>query len=101
MLTADYASVAALLAVIGCNVYFVPRISSGKVAMQWGLDGKPTWFAPKWLALWGMIPFMLAVRLFIWAAVTYTPQYVHGTEAGVLAFSAVMVLTQVYILNEA
>ena len=39
--------------------------------MQWGLDGRPNWCAPKWLALWWSVAFMLAIRLFIWLAATY------------------------------
>ena len=101
MLTADYAFVAALLAVVGCNLYFGPRISRDRVAMQWASDGKPTWYAPKWLALWGTIGFMLAVRLFIWASMIYIPQHVHGAEAGVLAFSVIMVLAHAFVLNQA
>jgi Protein of unknown function (DUF1648) len=101
MLAADFAFAAALVVVIGCNLYFGPRIGSDKVAMQWGLDGNPTWYAPKWLALWGMVAFMLAVRLLIWAAMTYIPQYVHGVQFGVVAFSVGMVVTQIYILNAA
>jgi hypothetical protein len=101
MLTADYAFVGALLVVIACNLYFAPRIRSDKIAMQWGLDGKPTWYAPRWLGLWGVIPFMLAVRFFIWAAVIYTPQYVHGVDPGILGFSVAMVVCQLYILSKA
>ena len=84
MLTADYAFVAALGFVIGCNLYFAPRITSDCIAMQWGFDGKPTWYAPKELALWGMVAFMLAVRLFIWLASTYAPEHVHGVQVGIL-----------------
>jgi hypothetical protein len=101
MLAADYVFAATLLAVVGCSVWFGPRISRDKIAMQWGFDGKPTWYAPKWLALWGTIPFMLAVRLFIWVSMTYTPQYVHGAEPGILIFSAVIVLAHAYLLNQA
>ena len=34
----------------GCNLYFGPRIMSDRVVMQWGLDGRPNWYAP-------MLPF--------------------------------------------
>jgi hypothetical protein len=101
MLAADLAFAIAVLAVTGCNLYFGPRIRSDKIAMQWGFDGKPTWYAPKWLALWGTIVFMLAVRLLVWAAMTFDPQHVHGAEIGVLGFSMIMVLGQVYILSVA
>jgi hypothetical protein len=51
MLAADYVFGASVAFVIGCSLYFRPRIRSDRIAMQWGLDGKPTWYAPKWLAL--------------------------------------------------
>jgi hypothetical protein len=62
MLAADYVFAAAVAFVIGCSLYFGPRIGRDRIAMQWGVDGKPTWYARKWLALWGTVPFMLAVR---------------------------------------
>jgi hypothetical protein len=98
MLTADYVFAAAVLFVIGCNLYFGPRIGSERIAMQWGLDGKPTWYAPKQLALWGMVVFMFAVRAFIWAAVTYIPQSVHGVEVGIVLFSLTTAGAQFFIL---
>jgi hypothetical protein len=45
-----------------------------RIAMQWGFDGKPTWDAPKRIALWGMVVFMLMVRLIIWTATTFAPE---------------------------
>jgi hypothetical protein len=63
MLPADYVFAAALVFVVGCSLYFAPRISGDRVAMQWGLDGTPNWYAPKWLALWWTAPFMLAIRI--------------------------------------
>jgi hypothetical protein len=86
MLAADYVFCAAILIVIGCNLYFGPKIKGERIAMQWGVDGKPTWTAPKQIGLWWMVPFMLAVRLFIWAASTYVPARVHGGDAGINRF---------------
>lgn len=71
MLPADIVFGFAVAFVVGLNLYFGPRIQRERVAMQWSSDGEPTWYAPKWIALWGMIVFMAAVRLFIWLASTY------------------------------
>jgi hypothetical protein len=101
MLTADFVFLAAIIFVIGCGVYYAPRIGADRVAMQWGLDGKPTWYAPKWLALWGMVVFMLGVRLFIWRAAIYTPQYVHGVDVGIIGFSMVVSAVHLYTLRAA
>ncbi|MFZ0422562.1 MAG: hypothetical protein WAL80_06765 [Xanthobacteraceae bacterium] len=101
MLVADYAFVASLVFVIGCNLYFGPRIKSDRVAMQWGYDGKPTWYAAKGLALWGMVAFMLAVRLFIWLVSTYAPQHVHGVQVGIFGFSVTVAAAHLYLLRTA
>ena len=65
MLPADYVFGFAVALVLAFNLYFGPRIERDRVAMQWGPNGEPTWYAPKWLAMWGIIIFMAAVRLFV------------------------------------
>ena len=65
MRAADIIFAAAVVLAIAASLYYAPRIKSDRVAMQWGWDGKPTWHAPKWVALWGTVAFMLAVRAFI------------------------------------
>jgi hypothetical protein len=62
MLGADLVFWPALVFIIACNLYFGPKIKSDRIAMQWGIDRKPTWSAQKWDALWGMVAFMLAGR---------------------------------------
>lgn len=101
MLAADYVFGAAVALVVGCNLYFGPRIKRERVAMQWRSDGKPTWHAPKWVALWGMVAFMLAVRLIIWLASTYAPQSVHGAELGVVLFSVIVTAAHLFVLKTA
>ena len=54
-MTADYAFWPAIAFMAGCSLYFGPRIKSGRMAMQWGFDGKPTWSAPKAVGLWGTV----------------------------------------------
>jgi hypothetical protein len=89
MLAADYVFGLAVALVLALNLYFGPRIERESIAMQWGRNGEPTWYAPKWVAMWGMVAFMVAVRLFIWLASTYAPQSVHGVELGVVLFSLI------------
>ncbi|WP_377831171.1 DUF1648 domain-containing protein (plasmid) [Bradyrhizobium lupini] len=101
MLPADYAFGLALALVIAFNLYFGPRIERERVAMQWGRNGEPTWYAPKWLAMWGMIVFMTAVRLFIWLASTYAPQRVHGVELGIVIFSVIAAGSHLFVLMKA
>ena len=71
------------------------------MAMQWGLDGEPTWYAPKAVGLWGMVVFALAVRLLIWIASTYAPEKVHGAEIGLLLFSVIVAAVHVLTLRRA
>jgi hypothetical protein len=80
MIATDAVFGAAIALVVGCNLYFGPLIKRERVAMQWGTNGKPTWYAARWVALWWMVPFMLATRLIIRLASTYAPQKVHGAE---------------------
>lgn len=101
MLPADYAFGLALAVVIALNFYFGPRIERERVAMQWGRNGEPTWYAPKWLAMWGMLAFMGAVRLFIWLASTYAPQRVHGVELGIVIFSIMAAGCHLFVLMKA
>jgi hypothetical protein len=101
LLSADYVFGAAVVLVVRCSLYFRPRIKGERVAMQWGGDGKPTWYAPKWVALWGMVPFMLAIRLFIWLASIYSPRSVHGVEPGIVGFSVIVTATHIFVLKMA
>jgi hypothetical protein len=72
-----------------------------RIAMQWGLDGKPTWYAPKGPALWGTVAFMLAFRFFIWLVSTYDPRQVHGVELGIVGLSVTVAAAHVFILKTA
>jgi hypothetical protein len=101
LLSADYIFVAAVVLVVGCNFYFGSRIKRARIAMQWGSDGRPTWYAPRWVAIWWMIPFMIAVRAIIWLASTYDPQRVHGAELGIVGFSVIAAASHVFVLKMA
>lgn len=101
MLSADYVFGFAVVLVVAINLYFGPRIERERVAMQWGSNGEPTWYAPKWLAMWGTVIFMAAVRLFIWLASTYAPQHVHGTELGIVIFSMIAAGSHLFVLMKA
>src|ERR1700744_2674553 len=101
MLPADYIFGLALVFVVACNFYFAPRIERDRIAMQWGSGGEPTWYAPKRLAMWGVVAFMVAVRLFIWLVSTYAPQSVHGVEVGIAGYSVVAAASHVFILMKA
>ncbi len=101
MRTADIIFAAGVVLAIAASLYYAPRITSERVAMQWGWDGKPTWTAPKQFALWGMVAFMLALRLFIWFAETYLPQHVRGVEIGIAGVGIIAAAVHVFVLRKA
>ena len=101
MLAADIVFFAALAFVIGINLVYGPRITADRVAMQWGTDGRPTWTAPKPIALWWMVGFMLAVRAFIWAAATYFPEKTHGVEIAIVLFSLIAAAAHAFVVVKA
>jgi hypothetical protein len=98
---ADCVFGAAIALVVGSNFYFGPLIKGERVAMQWGFNDRPTWYAPKWVALWGMVAFMLAFRLFVWLASTYVPQSLHQAELGIAGFSVVVTAAHIFVLKMA
>ena len=101
MYPADYVFGAAIAFVIGCNIYFGPRLTSDRIAMQWDLNSRATWHAPKWVALWGMAAFMVAVRFLIWATSIYAPASVHGVQIGIVLFSLTSAASHVFTLLKA
>lgn len=101
MLFADWVFWPAVAFIMVVNLYYGPRIRSDRLAMQWGFDGKPTWYAPKAVALWGMVAFALAVRLLIWAAMTYVPDKVHGAEIALLLISAIVAAAHLFRMRAA
>lgn len=88
--SADIAFVLALVVMGGCSLYFAPRIQVSRMPMQWGFDGRPTWYAPKVVGLWGPLGFALVIRLFVLAAAHYTPDKVHYVNHGIVIFSVVI-----------
>lgn len=101
MHVADIIFAAAVIVVIAASFYFAPRIRSERVAMQWDFRGNPTWYAPKRIALWGTVAFMLAMRLFIFLAETYLPQHVNRVELGIAGAGIVLAAAHLFILWKA
>jgi MFS family permease len=49
----------------GCAIHYGRKISSKRIPMQWGADGKPIWFAPRLLGIWFSFYFTLIVSAFL------------------------------------
>ena len=101
MLNADLVFWPCVFLMAASSIYFGRRIKSNRIAMQWGLDGRPTWHASGVLGLWGMVGFALAVRLLIWIVSTCIPAKVHGAEAGLLIASVTIAASHLFILRKA
>jgi hypothetical protein len=100
-MTADYIFGMAIVLMIATSLYLAPRIARDRIAMQWGLDGRPTWSAPKPMGLWGLIVFALVIRAVIWAAMTWTPHLVHGADLGLMLVSITFVISHLFVLLRA
>ena len=97
-ITADTIFCASIIIMSACNLYFGPRVASDRIAMQFDLRGNPTWFAPKGLALWGIVIFALAIRFLIWGLVNFAPDNVHGVNIGIAIASATNLVSYFIVL---
>jgi hypothetical protein len=98
VMMADYVFWPVVALTIGCSLYCRARIKSDRIVIQWGVDGGPTWSAPKAVGLWFTVVLALFLRLVIWAAMTYLPQTVHGAEPGLLIGSIVLAVAHGILL---
>lgn len=87
-----------LFVMAAANALLSPRIALQRLPMQWGIDGKPTWYAPRLAGLWGLPMLALAVRAGLYAAQIYVPDRIHNFDLGVGGFGVVMALTQLFLL---
>jgi hypothetical protein len=101
MFPADIAFLGALAVVTGSAIYFKSRIRVERIAMQWDATGKPTWFAPKWLAVWWGVAMLALLRLIIWVGLTYFPAKTHQPELGMVIGSFVVAMSYLYTLQKA
>jgi hypothetical protein len=100
-MTADYVFWPTIVLMGASSLHYRARIKTDRMAMQWGLDGKPTWSAPKKIGLWLAVAIALAMRLLIWLAMTYFPQMVHGEESGLLIASIILLASHLFVLKTA
>lgn len=101
MLTADIAFWPIVAFMVGCSLYFRALIKSSRMAMQWGLDGKPTWTMSTALGVWTMVAIALFIRLLIWFGMTFVPDKVHRPEEGLLLSSIILAVIHVRMLRVA
>jgi hypothetical protein len=98
---ADGIFVLSVAVMLGVSFYCRRRIQDNKIAVQWGLDGKTTWRAPRAVALWGPPVFAILVRGVIYAATNLTPDKVHHVDIGLVLFSIVVAGVHIVTLTRA
>lgn len=86
--TGDVVFCLAIVAMVACSLWFGSRIDTAAVPMQWGVDGKPTWFAPKLLGLWFFVGLALLVRVIFYFQVD--ADGVRKAAQGLITFSVVI-----------
>ena len=92
--------VLALIVIAGASLYFGPRIATSKIPMQWGFDGKPTWYAARTVGLWWIEYFTVAVGLGLIALAHFSGEGKANTIwYTVIAFSIIMAAAQVWHLK--
>ncbi len=78
------AEILAVIVMLAMSLLAARRIPAGtRVPMQWGLDGKPTWFAPRIVGLL-VIPVVATLLNVAFVAADYQgeSQYVHPAPNG-------------------
>jgi len=87
----------ALIVMTAVSIYFAGRINAPRLPMQWGISGEPTWFAPRFIAIWFSLGLAVLVRLFILLIEAYDPQKLHGVSVALITFS--IIITVVHITH--
>lgn len=74
-MTATLIALAAGLAFIaGCAIHYGREITASRIPMQWGANGKPTWFAPRLVGLWFSFGFTAIVSASLLVLAHYQPR---------------------------
>lgn len=90
----------AVLVIAAASIHFGGHIATAKVPMQWGIDGNPTWYAPRTIGLWSMMGFTLAIGGGLLAMMRFVEsEKVTGLSYGLILLSVTMAVTQIWHLN--
>jgi hypothetical protein len=93
-MTATLIALAAGLAFIaGCAIRYGRAITVPRIPMQWGTDGRPTWFAPRLIGLWFSFGFTALVSAFLLMLAHYQPQQL----TGLIVATAIVVVTNMWV----
>ncbi len=85
----------ALIVMAAVSVHFAGSIKAPMLPMQWGLNGKPTWYAPRLLALWFSFGLAVLVRLLIFFLQEYNPDKLSSASLGLILFSVIITIAHI------
>jgi hypothetical protein len=74
MMAALIALTVGLAFIAGCAIRYGREITAPRIPMQWGVNGRPTWFAPRLVGLWFSFGFTAIVSAGLLALAHYQPQ---------------------------
>jgi hypothetical protein len=63
---------------------------AASLPMQWGLNGRPTWYASRGIA----VAFIPCLAIIVLAAMTFAPREHHTPGSGILLTSVLMMFVQ-------
>lgn len=85
--------------IAGCAIHYGREITALRIPMQWGVDGKPTWLAPRLIGIWFSFVFTAAVATFLLTLAHYQPQALTGLIGAMAIVIATNMWVQVYHLK--
>lgn len=95
------ALVVGLAFIAGCAIYYGLKIAAPRIPMQWGTNGRPTWFAPRLVGLWFSFGFTAIVSAFLLVLAHHEPQNLTGLIVAIAIVIGTNMWVQVYHLNRA
>jgi hypothetical protein len=100
VMTATWVALAVGLAFIaGCAIYYGREITAPRIPMQWGTNGRPTWFAPRIVGLWFSFAFTAIVSAVLLVLAYYEPQQLTGLIVAMAIVIGTNMWVQVYHLK--
>lgn len=92
--------VLALVVIAAASLYFGARIATSRIPMQWGFEGRPTWYAARILGLWWLLYFTLSIGFGL-IALAHFSENPKATSIWytIIAFSVITAVSQVWHLN--
>ncbi|WP_426612009.1 hypothetical protein [Bradyrhizobium sp. McL0616] len=85
--------------IAGCAIYYGRKITAPRVPMQWGTNGRPTWFAPRLVGLWFSFGFTAIVSVVLLVLAHYEPQKLTGLIVAIAIVIGTNMWVQAYHLK--